>query len=256
MKKLVTYNVNGIRAAIKKGLLDWLEEGDFDFVCLQETKSTPEQIDLSDLEKLGFHHYWHSADKKGYSGVLTLSKETPVSVDKGIGFDEYDSEGRTVITHFQDWSLINVYIPSGSSGDERHEFKMKFVNDFGPWIEDLKKKQPNLIIVGDYNIVHKEQDIHNPERKDQPSGYKPDERAWLDHWFEEQKFVDAYRHIYPTERAYSWWSYRAGARQKDKGWRIDYISVARSLQSKIVDCRMYKDVMHSDHCPVICTLDL
>jgi len=255
MVKLVSYNVNGIRAAIKKGLIDWIKDDGADIVCIQETKSQPDQVDLSELESLGYNAFWHSAEKKGYSGVLTLSKVPVTDFFTGIGIDKYDIEGRTVVTHFDHWSLVNVYIPSGSSGDARHAFKMDFVNDFGPWIDQLKKNHPNLIVVGDYNIVRGELDIHNPQRKDNPSGYKPDERAWLDLWFK-NGFIDSFRQLYSEERLYSWWSYRAGARQKDKGWRIDYISVTDPIADKLKECRMYKDVMHSDHCPVIAELDL
>lgn len=254
--KLVSYNVNGVRAALKKGLLDWIKESDIDVICLQETKCMPDQIDVGIFNELGYHDYWHSAEKKGYSGVLTLTKKEPQSVSTGMGIEVYDKEGRIVLTHFDNWSLVNVYIPSGSSGDERHAFKMKFVNDFGPWIEELKSKHLNLVVVGDYNIVHKELDIHNPQRKDKPSGYKPDERAWLDNWFADGGFTDSFRSLYPDESLYSWWSYRAGARQRNKGWRIDYISVAGEMVSKLKDCRMNKDAMHSDHCPVIATFDL
>ncbi len=254
--RLASYNVNGIRAAIKKGLLDWLEDADLDVVCFQETKSQPEQIDESLFSNLGYHAYWHSAEKKGYSGVLTLTKEKPYKVSTGMGIERYDIEGRIVTTQFDNWSLVNVYIPSGSSGDERHAFKMEFVNDFGPWIQELKKESPNLIVVGDYNIVHQELDIHNPERRDQPSGYKPDERAWLDEWFDAGGFTDSFRTLYPVEKSYSWWSYRAGARAKDKGWRIDYISITEDLKPLLTECRMDKEAKHSDHCPVIATLDL
>ncbi len=254
--KLVSYNVNGVRAALKKGLLEWIEQSDFDVICLQETKSQPDQIDVSMFNNLGYHDYWHSAEKKGYSGVLTLTKEVPQSVVIGMNMEQYDREGRIVLTHFKDWSLVNVYIPSGSSGEERHAFKMEFVKDFGPWIQELKKDYPSLVVVGDYNIVHKELDIHNPQRKDKPSGYKPDERAWLEEWFTSGGFTDSFRHLYPEESLYSWWSYRAGARQRNKGWRIDYISVAGQMKDHLVECRMYKEVMHSDHCPVIATFDL
>ncbi len=255
MIKIVSYNVNGIRAAIKKGLIDWIKESTPEIVCIQETKSQPEQVDLSELEALGYTAHWHSAEKKGYSGVLTLTKIKVVNFSTGIGIDIYDREGRTVVTHFDGWSLVNVYIPSGSSGEERHAFKMDFVNDFRPWIDELRQKHPNLVVVGDYNIVRGSLDIHNPDRKDQPSGYKPDERAWLDRWFN-SGFVDSFRHLYPEERLYSWWSYRAGARQKDKGWRIDYISLTEPLIVKLAECRMYKDAFHSDHCPVVAQLDI
>ena len=253
--RLVSYNVNGIRAAIKKGLFDWIASDSPDIICIQETKSQPEQVDMAQLEELGYKHYWHSAEKKGYSGVLTITKREPKDVQVGIGIDRYDSEGRTVVTHFDDWTLVNVYIPSGSSGDERHKFKMEFLHDFGPWIDELKKKHKNLVVVGDYNVVRDRLDIHNPDRKDKPSGYKPDERAWLAEWFD-SGFVDAFRSLYPEESLYSWWSYRAGARQRDKGWRIDYISITDPLSKKLKECRMYKDIMHSDHCPVIAEFDL
>ena len=253
--RLVSYNVNGIRAAIKKGLINWIEADRPDIVCIQETKSQPEQVDMTQFEALGYHHFWHSAVKKGYSGVLTLTKQKPIEVQTGMGIERYDSEGRIVTTYYDDWTLINVYIPSGSSGDERHQFKMEFLKDFGPWISEIRKKHGELIVVGDYNIVRDRLDIHNPDRKDQPSGYKPDERAWLANWFD-NGFNDSFRIKYPEERSYSWWSYRAGARQKDKGWRIDYISITDGLMDRLSDCRMYKDILHSDHCPVIAELDL
>lgn len=256
MLKLVSYNVNGIRAAIKKGLEDYIINTNPDIICFQETKSHPEQVDLTKLTEYGYHAFWHSAEKKGYSGVLTLSRVKPKAVSTGIGIERYDNEGRTVVTHFEDWTLINVYIPSGSSGEMRHQFKMEFLQDFGPWIKSIRQSHPNLVVVGDYNIVHQEMDIHNPERKDKPSGYKPDERAWLHHWFTDEGFIDAFRHHRPTERNYSWWSYRSGARKKDKGWRIDYISVSKSMGPLIQDCYMDKDAVHSDHCPVVCKLGL
>lgn len=256
MVSLVTYNVNGIRAAIKKGLIDWIKESQHDIICIQETKSQPEQVDISELEALGYEGHWHSAEKKGYSGVLTLTKIKPQSVQIGMGDDTYDVEGRIVVTHFEDWSLVNVYIPSGTSGDHRHEYKMEFLQAFGPWIQDLKKKHPNLVIVGDYNVVHLEQDIHNPQRKDKPSGYRPDERAWLDDWFTDGGFTDAFRYKNPDKIQFSWWTYRAGARAKDKGWRIDYISVSEPMVPSISECSIHKEIFHSDHCPVICRFDI
>lgn len=254
-KRIISYNVNGIRAAIRKGLLEWFKEQDFDIICIQETKAQPADVPLAALEALGYKHYWHSAEKKGYSGVATFSKEEPDLIKEGIGMEKYDREGRVIRTDFGDWTLLNCYFPSGSSGEERHEFKMDFLDDFSGWIKKLKKQRPNLVIVGDYNIVHTELDIHNPQRKDNPSGYRPAERAWMDTWFN-NGFTDAFRKIHPELRQFSWWSYRAGARGKDKGWRIDYQAVSASLEEKIKDAYQIKDAVHSDHCPVYLEINL
>lgn len=246
--KVVSYNVNGIRAAIKKGFVDWLREGDYDIVCIQETKSQPEQVDMSEIEALGYHHHWHSAVKKGYSGVLTLSKEEPKSVEAGIGIEKYDIEGRVIRTDFEAFSLYNCYFPSGSSGEERHAFKMDFLSDMRTFASAKLEENSNTIILGDYNIVHTEQDIHNPKRKDKPSGYRPEERAWLDQWFGSD-FKDGFRKIHPdTTEDFSWWSYRGGSRQRNKGWRIDYVAVTNELAEKIVDAGHMPDAKHSDHC--------
>ena len=254
--KIVSYNVNGIRAAIKKGLIDWLKEEEPDILCIQETKAHPEQINPEIFEEAGYHAYWHSAEKKGYSGVLTLSKIEADHVEAGMGKSLYDNEGRVIRTDFGDWTLLNCYFPSGSSSEERHEFKMKFIEDFGPWANKLLMKRKKLIIVGDYNIVRLDIDIHNPQRKDKPSGFRDEERAWLNNWFDTH-FHDAFRILYPDlEDAYSWWSYRAGSRQKNKGWRIDYISVSDPLKHQIKEVRQLREVMHSDHGPVIMDIEI
>jgi len=248
--KLISYNVNGIRAAEKKGLFDWIKKIDPDVICMQETKSQPDQVDLSSLKELGYHDYWFSAEKKGYSGVLTLSKTEVKNVKTGIGKKLHDSEGRVLSCDFGKWTLLNCYFPSGSSSEDRHLVKLKFLKDFKPWVSKLLKTQKNLIVVGDYNIVHQDIDIHNPERKDKPSGFRPEERKWLDTWFN-SGFKDAYRIIYPNkEDEFSWWSYRAGSRPRNKGWRIDYISVSNPLEKKVSDAGHYHDAVHSDHCPV------
>ena len=254
MKKIITYNVNGIRAAINKGLFEWVVAQKADIICFQETKSQPEQVDLADFEKLGYHAYWHSAEKKGYSGVLTLSKEKADKVVVGIGISKYDQEGRILRTDFGDWTLLNCYFPSGSASEERHEFKMEFLNDIEPYFDDLKKERSKIIVVGDYNIVHEDIDIHNPTRKDKPSGFRPEERAWLSNWFQ-NGFVDAYRVLYPNEITFSWWSYRAGSRGKNKGWRIDYISVSESEKDNIKEVQHFKDAEHSDHCAVALSIE-
>jgi len=254
--KIVSYNVNGIRAAIKKGLIEWLKEEAPDVVCIQESKAQEDQLDESIFKDIGYNAYWHSAEKKGYSGVLTLSKIQADKIQAGIGIQDYDKEGRVLRTDFGDWSLLNCYFPSGSSSEERHNFKIKFIEDFGPWVQKLLKKRKKLIIVGDYNIVRLDIDIHNPQRKDKPSGFREEERKWLNDWFS-NGMHDAFRVIYPDLKdAYSWWSYRAGSRQKNKGWRIDYISVSEQLSGLIQDVKQLREATHSDHAPVIMDIKL
>lgn len=247
--KIITYNVNGIRAAITKGLIEWVKEENPDILCLQETKALQSQVDVSLLEELGYHHHWCSAVKKGYSGVATFSKIKPLKTVTGMGIPAYDDEGRVLISYFEEFALINSYFPSGSSGEDRHEFKLQYLYDMQSWIQEFKKENPELILVGDYNIVHTELDIHNPQRKDNPSGYRPEERQWLTDWFD-AGFVDAYRLLHPEKKEYSWWSYRAGSRGKNLGWRIDYISVSDTLKDRIKATGHLSEAKHSDHCPV------
>lgn len=253
--KIASYNVNGIRAALNKGLADWMKEVQLDILCLQETKAHPEQVDLSFLDKQAYHHHWHSAEKKGYSGVATFSKIEPDEVVVGCGIEKYDREGRILRTDFGDWSLLNCYFPSGTSGDERQTFKYGFLDDFLAWVGELKKERPQLIIVGDYNIAHSEIDIHDPVRNKKSSGFLPGERAWMSKWLA-NGFTDAYRHLNPEKVEYSWWSYRAGARAKNKGWRIDYQSVSDNLKDKLQVAQHLGDAKHSDHCPVYVEIDL
>lgn len=247
--KLATYNVNGIRAAQRKGIIEWLEDQDLDIICFQETKAQREQVDMTEFEKLGYHAYWHSAQKKGYSGVLTLSKKEATSTYAGVGKNEYDNEGRLLRTDYEDVTVLNCYFPSGSSGELRHAFKMHFLSDLRSYIDNLLVARPNLIVVGDYNIVHGDLDIHNPKRKDNPSGFRPEERKWMDEWFE-KSFIDAFRTTHPEKQEFSWWSYRAGSRERNKGWRIDYISISNSLSNTLHESGHFTDAIHSDHCPV------
>ncbi len=255
MTKIISYNVNGIRAATNKGLLTWINENDFDIVSVQEIKAMKEQAPLALIEELGYHHYWHSAEKKGYSGVATFSKKEPDNVVIGCGIEKYDREGRILRTDFGDTTLLNCYFPSGTTGDIRQDFKYEFLNDFFNWIENLKKERPNLIIVGDYNIAHTEMDIHNPKSNKNSSGFLPEERAWMTKWFE-SGFTDAFRHLNPELVQYSWWSFRANARANNKGWRIDYQSVSNPLKDKIKQSFQIKDAVHSDHCPVFMEIDI
>ncbi|MFN0015861.1 MAG: exodeoxyribonuclease III [Saprospiraceae bacterium] len=249
MTTIVSYNVNGLRSAISKNFLDWLDREQFDIVCLQETKALPEDIPLLEIEALGYRHCWHSAEKKGYSGVATFSKREPDNVVVGCGIDKYDREGRILRTDFGDWSVLNCYFPSGTSGEERQAFKMEFLDDFFRWATELKKERPQLIIVGDYNIAHSELDIHDPKGNKKSSGFLPEERDWMTKWFT-SGFTDAFRHKHPELAEYSWWTYRAGARANNKGWRIDYQAVSDNLADHVLDARQRTEIVHSDHCPV------
>lgn len=253
--KILSYNVNGIRAAINKGLINFIEDGQFDIVCFQEIKAMREQVEVSALEALGYTHNWFSAEKKGYSGVATFSKSTPDFVATGMNHALYDSEGRVIRTDFGDWTLLNCYFPSGTSGDERQGVKFSFLKDFFDRITELKKERPQLIIVGDYNIAHHEIDIHSPKTNTKSSGFLPEERAWMTQWFD-SGFTDAFRHKNPTEQSYSWWSTRFNSRAQNKGWRIDYQSVTNNLRDRIIDCRNINEAVHSDHCPVLLEIDL
>ncbi len=254
-KTIISYNLNGIRAALRKGFDTWLDENNFDFVCLQETKAHPEQLDLSIFDNLGYHHHWHSAVKKGYSSVAILSKTKPDLVEAGCGIEKYDSEGRIIRADFGDLTLLNIYFPSGTSGEARQNFKYEFLDDIFKWISDLKKKRKKIILVGDYNIAHTEMDIHNPVSNKKSSGFLPEERAWMTKWFD-SGFTDAFRFKNPDKEQYSWWTYRANARANNKGWRIDYQSVTNNLKDNIIECHQLTDVVHSDHCPVYMKIEL
>ncbi|MBL7826059.1 MAG: exodeoxyribonuclease III [Saprospiraceae bacterium] len=255
MKSIISYNVNGIRAAISKGFWEWLETENPDVICLQEIKALREDVPLLELEALGYRHFWHPAEKKGYSGVATFSKTEPDNVVYGCGIPEYDREGRVLRTDFGDWTLLNCYFPSGTTGDERQGFKMIFLDRFMAYVQELRQTRPKLIIVGDYNIAHQEMDIHDPKGNKNSSGFLPEERAWMTKWLE-NGFTDAFRYKNPNLVEYSWWSFRAGARGNNKGWRIDYQSVTDNLRDKVVSAGQLMSVVHSDHCPVKVVMDL
>ncbi|KGE88255.1 exodeoxyribonuclease III [Phaeodactylibacter xiamenensis] len=255
---IASYNVNGIRAAMRKGMADWFAEHPVEVLCLQETKAQPDQVkkEEAQLREIGFSHaYWHSAEKKGYSGVATLSRRPADLVSEGCGIEKYDAEGRILRTDFGELTLLNCYFPSGTTGDVRQAFKMEFLDDFFKWVQELRKERPNLVIVGDYNIAHNESDIHDPVRNKKTSGFLPEERAWMDKWLE-SGFVDAFRHLNPGKEEYSWWTYRANARANNKGWRLDYHSVSNAFASRLEACYQMTDAVHSDHCPVIATYNL
>lgn len=248
--KIISYNVNGIRAAIKKGLMEWIEATDPDVICFQELKAEPEQLDLSLFENAGYHHFWFPAQKKGYSGVGIFSKTKPDHVEYGCGIAAYDFEGRVIRADFGDVSIMSTYHPSGSSGEARQEFKFKWMDDFQNYIDELKKERPKLILCGDYNICHEPIDIHNPKSNAKSSGFLPEERAWLDS-FLKSGFIDSFRHLNKEPHNYSWWSYRANARAKNLGWRIDYNMVSANLESNISRATILPEAKHSDHCPIL-----
>jgi exodeoxyribonuclease-3 len=252
--KIISYNVNGIRAAITKGFLDWLQQANPDVICLQEIKATEDQIPVADIEKAGYpYQYYFSATKKGYSGVAILSKIKPNAVTYGTGIEHMDFEGRNLRVDFDDCSVMSLYLPSGTN-IERLDHKFKYMDDFQEYINALKKDIPNLIICGDYNICHKPIDIHDPIRNKNVSGFLPEERAWLDK-FINSGFIDSFRHFNQEPHQYSWWSYRAGARGNNKGWRIDYNLVSDTLQHKLKRAVILPEAMHSDHCPILVEIE-
>lgn len=247
--KIISYNVNGIRAAMQKGFNDWLKSTSTDILCLQEIKAEEHQIDIQSLKELGYEYIFiHSAQKKGYSGVAILSKEKPLHTQIGTGIDYMDNEGRVIRCDFEKFSVISLYLPSGTNID-RLEHKFKFMDDFQLYINELKKEKPNLIICGDYNICHQAIDIHDPIRNAKVSGFLPEERLWLDN-FIKSGFVDSFRHFNPNPHQYSWWTYRANARQNNKGWRIDYCLVSENLKDHLTRAFILPEAYHSDHCPV------
>ncbi len=252
--KIISYNVNGIRAALNKGFETWLMATQPDVLCLQETKAMQEQVDTYIFEELGYEHYWFSAQKKGYSGVAILTKNTPLAVTYGTGIDQMDFEGRVLRVDFKGVSIISLYLPSGTNSD-RLAYKFQFMDEFQAYINRLKKEIPNLVICGDYNICHQAIDIHDPVRNKTVSGFLPEERAWLD-GFLRSGFIDSFRHLNPHPHHYSWWSYRANARDNNKGWRIDYALVAAALENQISKSFILPEAKHSDHCPVGVELNL
>lgn len=252
--KIISYNVNGIRAALKKDFVGWLKAANPEVLCLQETKAVEEQVDMSEIEALGYSHYWFSAQKKGYSGVAILSKVAPKHVEFGTGIDHIDFEGRVIRADFEHCSVISLYLPSGTNM-ARLEHKFMFMDDFKAYVDQLKQDIPNLVICGDYNICHQTIDIHDPVRNKNVSGFLPEERAWLD-GFLNSGFIDSFRSLNPEPHHYSWWSYRANSRANNKGWRIDYALVSAPLKDTIERAYILPEAHHSDHCPVVVELTL
>ncbi len=255
-KKIITYNVNGIRSAASKGFIDWLAGSGADVVCLQETKAQPDQIPVLEISAAGYQTYCFSARKKGYSGVAILTRQTPDQVVAGMGIPAYDNEGRFLRADFGPLSVVSVYHPSGTSGDERQSFKMTWLGDFQRYVAQLRKERPYLVLAGDYNICHEAIDIHDPVRNATHSGFLPEERQWMS-GFLEQGYVDAFRQLHPDEKGrYTWWSFRAGSRGKNLGWRIDYLMLTRNLLPGLKDSFILPEAVHSDHCPTGIDIDV
>jgi exodeoxyribonuclease-3 len=252
--RIITYNVNGIRAAIKKGFVDWLATDPADVICLQEIKAHPENVDGSLVEQLGYHQYWYPARKRGYSGVAVFTKTAPLKVYYGNGNTQSDEEGRLIRLDFPRFSLINAYFPSGTTGEIRQCYKYLWLEQFMGYLSELRREVPRLIVCGDYNICHKAIDIHDPIRNKNSSGFLPEERRWMDEFFA-AGFVDTFRHFNTEPHQYSWWSYRANARNNNKGWRIDYINATEPLKDQLRSARILPEVRHSDHCPVYLELN-
>jgi exodeoxyribonuclease-3 len=252
--RIISYNVNGIRAAITKGFLDWIQQANPDVICLQEIKATEDQIPIEQIKAAGYpYQYYFSAQKKGYSGVAILSKIKPNNVVFGTEITHMDFEGRNLRADFDDLSVMSLYLPSGTNLD-RLDHKFKYMDDFLEYVNELKKSIPNLIICGDYNICHEAIDIHDPIRNQTVSGFLPEERAWLNK-FMKSGFIDSFRHFNKEPHNYSWWSYRAGARGNNKGWRIDYNLVSENLKDRMSRAVILPEAKHSDHCPILVEID-
>ena len=249
MPKIISYKVNGIQAALKKGLSTWMDSLQADIFCFQEIKAKPEQFDKDLFNNLGYNCFINSAKKPGYSGVAILSKTNPNHVEIGCGIEQIDFEGRVIRVDFDDYSVMSVYFPSGSN-PLRQTFKMNFLDLFFDYILNLKKDIPNLIISGDYNICHEAIDIHNPITNKNSSGFLPEEREWMSK-FIASGFIDSFRHLSNAPHNYSWWSYRANSRAKNLGWRIDYNMISASLLPKLRRSAILSQAKHSDHCPVL-----
>lgn len=248
--KLVTWNVNGIRAAIKKGLYDYIAAESPDVLCLQETKIDAEKIEKEIEVPKGYHAFWNSAERKGYSGTATFCKTKPVEVRNGIGVKRFDTEGRVLATEFKDFVLFNVYFPNGTSGYHRVEYKLDFYDALLDHCLELRESGKKLIVCGDYNTAHKEIDLARPRENSKTSGFLPEERVKVDEWLE-AGFVDVFRDFHPEPNQYSWWSFRSNARANNVGWRIDYHLVTDDLKSRCKDAYLQMDVEGSDHCPVV-----
>lgn len=249
--RVITANVNGIRAAERKGFFDWLAAQDADVVCIQETKAQEFQLEADAFRPDGYHCYYLDAEKKGYSGVAIFSRVEPAKVLRGLGWDEFDREARYIEAQFPGLSVVSLYLPSGSSSELRQEAKYRFLDQFLPHLQGLRRKRREYIICGDWNIAHKEIDLKNWKGNRKNSGFLPEERAWLDTLFDEVGYVDAFRQVNQEAEQYTWWSNRGQARAKNVGWRIDYQIVTPGLGDKVLSASVFTDEWFSDHAPLI-----
>lgn len=247
--KLLSWNVNGIRAAYKKGFLDWLESTSPDILCIQETKARPDQLPQELLEPPGYSSYWHSAQKPGYSGVAVYTKEKPLNVETGIGVKRFDDEGRLIRLDFDKFTLFNIYFPNGKASSERLRFKMDFYETFLQQIQSLRKERQKLIFLGDVNTAHKEIDLARPKENEKVSGFLPEEREWIDRMVS-LGYVDSFREFCTEAGQYSWWDLKTRARERNVGWRIDYVFVTREMLDCMKDAFILNEVTGSDHCPI------
>jgi len=244
--RMISWNVNGIRANLNKGFLDYFKELDADIFCLQETKM---QIGQIELELEGYHQYWNAAEKKGYSGTAIFSKTKPLSDSYGIGIEEHDKEGRVITLEYEDFFLVNVYTPNSKTGLERLDYRMIWEDDFREYLKSLEKTKP-VIVCGDLNVAHKEIDLKNPETNRKSAGFTDEERAKMTELLE-SGFIDTFRYFYPDrEGAYTWWSYITKARERNAGWRIDYFLASEGLRDRLINAAIHDQIMGSDHCPV------
>lgn len=254
--KLYSWNVNGIRAAQRKGFLDWFRAAQPDVLTIQETKARPEQLDAELRQPEGYHSCWVSAEKKGYSGVGLFSKKEPEDIKLGLGIEKFDSEGRTIIADYGDFTLMSTYLPNGKASAERLRYKMEYKEAFLDYADRLRAQGKPVVFCGDINTAHNEIDLTHPKPNAKYSGFLREERDWMDKVLE-QGYIDTYRHLNPDqEGAYSWWSMRSGARAKNVGWRIDYFFISPDLLEVMITAEIHADVMGSDHCPISLTLDV
>jgi exodeoxyribonuclease III len=253
--RLVSWNVNGIRAAVRNGFWSWLEDDGPDILCLQETRIQPEQLTPKMHQPPGYHALWHAGERRGYSGVATFSRERPGSAREGFGQPRFDVEGRTLLTRHGDFTLLNVYFPNGGRGCERVLFKIEFYDALLAYCSQLRSAGERLVVCGDFNTSHQPIDLARPKENEKTSGFLPEERDALSRWLD-AGFVDVYRQLHPDKREYTWWTYRFDARARNIGWRLDYFLVTEDLLPDVRDARILGDVQGSDHCPIALELDL
>jgi exodeoxyribonuclease-3 len=247
--KIFSWNINGIRAAEKKGLLDWIAKSDADIICLQETKARPDQLSEELLTGHGYQTHWHSAERAGYSGVATFTKSAPLYVQQGLGVERFDREGRVLLTEHSNFLLYNIYFPNGQMNPERLQYKLDFYEDLLEMLDEQVASGNNVVIGGDWNTAHNEIDLARPKDNENTSGFLPEERALIDKYIE-HGYVDTFRYFHEEPNRYSWWTYRFGARSRNVGWRIDYFFVNETFIDNVVSAEIHDEIMGSDHCPV------